>query len=74
MHHYGMDDYQQAAAKLEESLREGLLALENCRALCEGPREDEDDKEETQLGLYESIAGIIKGLVKYDELCELAST
>uniref|UniRef100_A0A670ZA17 procollagen-proline 3-dioxygenase n=1 Tax=Pseudonaja textilis TaxID=8673 RepID=A0A670ZA17_PSETE len=62
MQHYGMDNYQQAAAKLEESLREALLALENCRALCEGPREDED-KDETQLGLYESIAGIIKGLV-----------
>ncbi|ETE72099.1 Prolyl 3-hydroxylase 3, partial [Ophiophagus hannah] len=73
MQHYGMDNYQQAAAKLEESLREGLLALENCRALCEGPREDEDNKDETQLGLYESIAGIIKGLVKYDELCALAT-
>ncbi|KAG8130217.1 hypothetical protein E2320_016813 [Naja naja] len=68
MKHYGMDDYQQAAARLEESLREGLLAVENCRALCEGPREDEDNKDEMQLGLYESIAGIIKGLVKYDEL------
>uniref|UniRef100_A0A8C6XYW7 procollagen-proline 3-dioxygenase n=1 Tax=Naja naja TaxID=35670 RepID=A0A8C6XYW7_NAJNA len=44
----------QKAARLEESLREGLLAVENCRALCEGPREDEDNKDEMQLGLYET--------------------
>ncbi|XP_034266872.1 prolyl 3-hydroxylase 3 [Pantherophis guttatus] len=71
MHHYGTDDYQQAAAKLEESLREGLLALENCRALCEGPREDEDDKEETQLGLYESIAAHYVQVLKCRQECVL---
>ncbi|XP_032069970.1 prolyl 3-hydroxylase 3 [Thamnophis elegans] len=71
MYHYGMDDYQQAAAKLEESLREGLLALENCRALCEGPREDEDNKEETQLGLYESIAAHYVQVLKCRQQCVL---
>uniref|UniRef100_A0A8D2IZ64 procollagen-proline 3-dioxygenase n=1 Tax=Varanus komodoensis TaxID=61221 RepID=A0A8D2IZ64_VARKO len=57
LHHYSMDEYQQAVTKLEESLREGLLALEDCRALCEGAREEEDKEEEMQLGLYEAIAG-----------------
>ncbi|XP_026542029.1 prolyl 3-hydroxylase 3 [Notechis scutatus] len=71
MQHYGMDNYQQAAAKLEESLREGLLALENCRALCEGPREDEDNKDETQLGLYESIAAHYVQVLKCRQQCVL---
>uniref|UniRef100_A0A8C5RLM6 procollagen-proline 3-dioxygenase n=1 Tax=Laticauda laticaudata TaxID=8630 RepID=A0A8C5RLM6_LATLA len=71
MQHYGMDNYQQAAAKLEESLREGLLALENCRALCEGPQEDEDNKDETQLGLYESIAAHYVQVLKCRQQCVL---
>uniref|UniRef100_A0A8C7E3W5 procollagen-proline 3-dioxygenase n=1 Tax=Naja naja TaxID=35670 RepID=A0A8C7E3W5_NAJNA len=71
MKHYGMDDYQQAAARLEESLREGLLAVENCRALCEGPREDEDNKDEMQLGLYESIAAHYVQVLKCRQQCIL---
>uniref|UniRef100_A0ACB8ERV6 Uncharacterized protein n=1 Tax=Sphaerodactylus townsendi TaxID=933632 RepID=A0ACB8ERV6_9SAUR len=56
VHHYSADDYQQAVAKLEESLREGLLVLEDCRSLCEGLQEEEEEEEETQRGLYEAIA------------------
>uniref|UniRef100_A0A8B9GP36 procollagen-proline 3-dioxygenase n=1 Tax=Amazona collaria TaxID=241587 RepID=A0A8B9GP36_9PSIT len=56
--HYDADEYLQAVARLEESLTEALSALEECRALCEGPWEDEDDEEEEmQPGLYEAIAG-----------------
>lgn len=47
-------------ARLEESLTEALSALEECRALCEGPWEDEDE-EEMQPGLYEAIAGSVRG-------------
>lgn len=49
-------------ARLEESLTEALSALEECRALCEGPWEDEDNEEEEEMqpGLYEAIAGSIR--------------
>ena len=60
MQHYNADEYLQAVARLEESLTEALSALEECRALCEGPWEDEDEEEEEmQPGLYEAIAGSI---------------
>uniref|UniRef100_A0A8C0EII4 procollagen-proline 3-dioxygenase n=1 Tax=Bubo bubo TaxID=30461 RepID=A0A8C0EII4_BUBBB len=55
--HYDADQYPQAVARLEESLTEALSALEECRALCEGPWEDEDEEEEMQPGLYEAVAG-----------------
>uniref|UniRef100_A0A8C0UZL2 procollagen-proline 3-dioxygenase n=1 Tax=Cyanistes caeruleus TaxID=156563 RepID=A0A8C0UZL2_CYACU len=55
--HYDADEYLQAVARLEESLSEALSALEDCRALCEGPWEDEDEEEKMQPGLYEAIAG-----------------
>uniref|UniRef100_A0A8C5TXF1 procollagen-proline 3-dioxygenase n=1 Tax=Malurus cyaneus samueli TaxID=2593467 RepID=A0A8C5TXF1_9PASS len=55
--HYDADEYLQAVASLEESLTEALSALEECRALCEGPWEDEDEEEQMQPGLYEAIAG-----------------
>ncbi|XP_062984492.1 prolyl 3-hydroxylase 3 [Elgaria multicarinata webbii] len=71
VHHYSMDEYQQAVTKLEESLREGLLALEDCRALCEGPQEDEDKEEEMQLGLYESIAAHYIQVLKCRQKCIL---
>ena len=62
MQHYNADEYLQAVARLEESLTEALSALEECRALCEGPWEDEDEEEEEmQPGLYEAIAGSIRG-------------
>uniref|UniRef100_A0A8C9EQB8 procollagen-proline 3-dioxygenase n=1 Tax=Pavo cristatus TaxID=9049 RepID=A0A8C9EQB8_PAVCR len=58
MQHYNADEYLQAVDRLEESLREALSALEECRALCEGPLEDEEKEEEDlQPGLYEAIAG-----------------
>lgn len=60
MRHYNADEYLQAVAKLEESLAEALSALEECRDLCEGPWEDEDE-EEMQPGLYEAIAGSVRG-------------
>lgn len=62
MQHYNADEYVQAVARLEESLTEALSALEECRALCEGPWEDEDEEEEEmQPGLYEAIAGSVRG-------------
>lgn len=62
MQHYNADEYLQAVARLEESLTEALSALEECRALCEGPWEDEDEEEEEmQPGLYEAIAGSVRG-------------
>ncbi|XP_044305698.1 prolyl 3-hydroxylase 3 [Varanus komodoensis] len=71
LHHYSMDEYQQAVTKLEESLREGLLALEDCRALCEGAREEEDKEEEMQLGLYEAIAAHYIQVLKCRQKCIL---
>lgn len=59
--HYDADEYLQAVARLEESLSEALTALEECRALCEGPWEDEDEEEKMQPGLYEAIAGSVGG-------------
>lgn len=63
MQHYNADEYLQAVDRLEESLREALSALEECRALCEGPLEDEEVEEEEDLqpGLYEAIAGSVRG-------------
>lgn len=63
MQHYNADEYLQAVARLEESLTEALAALEECRALCEGPWEDEDEEEEEEMqpGLYEAIAGSVRG-------------
>uniref|UniRef100_A0A8B9LZT6 procollagen-proline 3-dioxygenase n=1 Tax=Accipiter nisus TaxID=211598 RepID=A0A8B9LZT6_9AVES len=57
--HYHADEYLRAVARLEESLTEALAALEECRALCEGPWEDEEEEEEEEMqpGLYEAIAG-----------------
>lgn len=60
--HYDADEYLQAVARLEESLSEALSALEECRALCEGPWEDEDEEEKMQPGLYEAIAGSVRGI------------
>ncbi|KAJ6658276.1 hypothetical protein lerEdw1_020548, partial [Lerista edwardsae] len=73
MHHYNMDDYQQAVTKLEESLREGLLALEDCRALCEGPQEEEEeeDEEKMPLGLFEAIAARYIQVLKCRQNCIL---
>lgn len=67
VHHYNMDDYQQAVTKLEESLQEGLLALEDCRALCEGPQEEdeEENEEKIPLGLFEAIAGSPRSLKRH---------
>ncbi|XP_053146766.1 prolyl 3-hydroxylase 3 [Hemicordylus capensis] len=71
VHHYTTDDYQQAVTKLEESLREALLALEDCRALCEGPQEDENEEGEMQLGLYEAIAAHYLQVLKCRQKCIL---
>ncbi|XP_060618593.2 prolyl 3-hydroxylase 3 [Anolis sagrei] len=73
VHHYSLDDYEQAVVKLEESLREGLLALEDCRALCEGPHNEEEEKEqEAQLGLYEAIAAHYIQVLKCRQECILS--
>ncbi|XP_015274289.1 PREDICTED: prolyl 3-hydroxylase 3 [Gekko japonicus] len=71
LHHYSADDYQQAVAELEESLGEGLLALQDCRALCEGLQEEEEEEEETQLGLYEAIAAHYIQVLKCRQKCVL---
>ncbi|OXB60481.1 hypothetical protein ASZ78_000772 [Callipepla squamata] len=59
--HYNADEYLKAVDRLEESLREALSALEECRDLCEGPLEDEEEEEDLQPGLYEAIAGSVRG-------------
>ncbi|XP_013813606.1 prolyl 3-hydroxylase 3 isoform X1 [Apteryx mantelli] len=75
--HYNADEYLQAVARLEESLREALSALEECRALCEGPweedkDEDEDEeKEDMQPGLYETIAAHYVQVLKCRQQCVL---
>ncbi|XP_032851536.2 prolyl 3-hydroxylase 3 [Tyto alba] len=69
--HYNADEYLQAAARLEESLTEALSALEECRALCEGPWEDEDKEEEMQPGLYEAIAAHYIQVLKCRQQCIL---
>ncbi|KFQ86002.1 Prolyl 3-hydroxylase 3, partial [Phoenicopterus ruber ruber] len=70
--HYNADEYLQAVARLEESLTEALSALEECRALCEGPREDEDEEEEEmQPGLYEAIAAHYIQVLKCRQQCVL---
>ncbi|XP_043396224.1 prolyl 3-hydroxylase 3 isoform X3 [Chelonia mydas] len=67
---YNMDEYLQAAVKLEESLEEVLLALEDCRALCEGPQED-GTEEKMQPGLYEAIAAHYTQVLKCRQHCVL---
>nr|XP_056704398.1 prolyl 3-hydroxylase 3 [Euleptes europaea] len=69
--HYKADDYQQALKEFEESLREGLLALEDCRALCEGLQEEDEEEEGTQLGLYEAIAVHYLQVLKCRQRCVL---
>ncbi|XP_026698244.1 prolyl 3-hydroxylase 3 [Athene cunicularia] len=71
MQHYDADQYLQAVARLEESLTEALSALEECRALCEGPWEDEDEEEEMQPGLYEAIAAHYIQVLKCRQRCVL---
>ncbi|XP_015728290.1 prolyl 3-hydroxylase 3 isoform X2 [Coturnix japonica] len=72
MQHYNADEYLQAVDKLEESLREALSALEECRALCEGPLEDEEEEEEDlQPGLYEAIAAHYIQVLKCRQQCVL---
>ncbi|XP_025050656.1 prolyl 3-hydroxylase 3 isoform X1 [Alligator sinensis] len=68
--HYKVDEYQEAVVKLEESLKEALLALEDCRALCEGPWEDETE-EEIQPGLYEAVAAHYIQVLKCRQQCVL---
>ncbi|XP_010139799.1 PREDICTED: prolyl 3-hydroxylase 3, partial [Buceros rhinoceros silvestris] len=68
--HYNADEYLQAVAKLEESLTEALSALEECRDLCEGPWEDEDE-EEMQPGLYEATAAHYIQVLKCKQQCVL---
>ncbi|RMC07595.1 hypothetical protein DUI87_17071 [Hirundo rustica rustica] len=69
--HYDADEYLQAVARLEESLSEALSALEECRALCEGPWEDEDEEEKMQPGLYEAIAAHYVQVLKCRQQCVL---
>ncbi|NXY75748.1 P3H3 hydroxylase, partial [Glareola pratincola] len=71
--HYNADEYLQAVARLEESLTEALSALEECRALCEGPWEDEDEEEEEDMqpGLYEAIAAHYIQVLKCRQQCVL---
>ncbi|NXW48359.1 P3H3 hydroxylase, partial [Nyctiprogne leucopyga] len=73
LQHYNADEYLQAVARLEESLTEVLSALEECRALCEGPREDEDEEEEEEMqpGLYEAIAAHYIQVLKCRQQCVL---
>ncbi|XP_009864057.1 PREDICTED: prolyl 3-hydroxylase 3, partial [Apaloderma vittatum] len=73
MQHYNADEYPQAVARLEESLTEALSALEECRALCEGPWEDEDEEEEEEMqpGLYEAIAAHYIQVLKCRQQCVL---
>ncbi|NXV83099.1 P3H3 hydroxylase, partial [Atlantisia rogersi] len=67
--HYDADEYLQAVARLEESLTAALSALEECRALCEGPLEE--DEEEMQPGLYEAIAAHYIQVLKCRQQCVL---
>ncbi|KAM6095264.1 prolyl 3-hydroxylase 3 [Chlamydotis macqueenii] len=69
--HYDADEYPKAVARLEESLTEALSALEECRALCEGPWEDEDEEEDMQPGLYEAIAAHYIQVLKCRQQCVL---
>ncbi|KAJ7316987.1 hypothetical protein JRQ81_003149 [Phrynocephalus forsythii] len=69
--HYRVDNYRQAVTKLEESLKEGLVALEDCRALCEGPQVLEDNEDNMQLGLYEAIAAYYLQVLKCRQQCIL---
>ncbi|NXX97389.1 P3H3 hydroxylase, partial [Centropus bengalensis] len=71
MQHYNADEYLQAVARLEESLTETLSALEECRALCEGPWEDEEEEEAMQPGLYEAIAAHYTQVLKCRQQCVL---
>ncbi|NXU54262.1 P3H3 hydroxylase, partial [Turnix velox] len=71
--HYNADEYPQAVARLEDSLTEALSALEECRALCEGPweNEEEEEEEEMQPGLYEAIAAHYIQVLKCRQQCVL---
>ncbi|NXY82517.1 P3H3 hydroxylase, partial [Alcedo cyanopectus] len=71
LQHYNEDEYLQAVARLEESLTEALAALEDCRALCEGPWEDEEEEEEMQPGLFEAIAAHYIQVLKCRQQCVL---
>ncbi|XP_064011935.1 prolyl 3-hydroxylase 3 [Pogoniulus pusillus] len=69
--HYNADEYLQAVVRLEESLKDALSALEECRALCEGPWEDEGEEEEMQPGLYEAISAQYVQVLKCRQQCVL---
>ncbi|XP_054023668.1 prolyl 3-hydroxylase 3 [Dryobates pubescens] len=71
--HYNADEYLQAVVRLEESLKDALLALEECRALCEGPWEDEEEEEEEEMqpGLYEAISAHYVQVLKCRQQCVL---
>ncbi|NXG48245.1 P3H3 hydroxylase, partial [Psilopogon haemacephalus] len=69
--HYNADEYLQAVVRLEESLKDALSALEECRALCEGPWEGEDEEEEMQPGLYEAISAHYLQVLKCRQQCVL---
>ncbi|NWX92320.1 P3H3 hydroxylase, partial [Nothoprocta pentlandii] len=80
LQHYNADEYLQAVARLEESLREAMSAVEECRTLCEGPWEEEEkeeekdgdqeeEKEDMQPGLYEAIAAHYVQVLKCRQQC-----
>ncbi|KAM6214130.1 prolyl 3-hydroxylase 3 [Rhynchocyon petersi] len=58
----GRQEAALALPRLEEALQESLAQMENCRAGCEGPEEQQEGEAEeegtgSQGGLYEAIAG-----------------
>ncbi|XP_030043641.1 prolyl 3-hydroxylase 3 [Microcaecilia unicolor] len=68
MHHYNVQNYTQSILRLETSLKEVFMSLDECRALCEGTQEEETHTE-TQQKVYEIIAGWYVQLLKCKQAC-----
>ncbi|XP_069506734.1 prolyl 3-hydroxylase 3 [Ambystoma mexicanum] len=74
LRHYDADRYQEATVLLEASLNESFKALEECRVLCEGPHNEEEEEEgaeEKHMELYEVIADHYMQVLKCKQQCVL---
>nr|XP_033780200.1 prolyl 3-hydroxylase 3 [Geotrypetes seraphini] len=69
--HYNVQNYTQAILRLETSLKEAFMSLDECRALCEGTQEEKSHAEEIQRQVYEIIADWYVEVLKCRQACAI---